>query len=226
MHFEFLMEDQSSARAMEILIPKLLGRNVTHKIHSYKGIGRIPKGLQPKTDANKRILLDRLPHLLRGYGKIPHYGHIVIICDLDDRDKATFLSELYQLLDSCDPKPDAIFCLAIEEFEAWYLGDLAAVRKAYPHAKENILNGYENDSICDTWELLADAVYKGGSKALNDRGWQAVGEQKSIWARTISPHMDVEHNASPSFQDMRSRLRNIADMQTSASSAHPAPPSC
>ena len=35
MHFEFLTEDQSSARAMEILIPKVLGDAITFRIHPY-----------------------------------------------------------------------------------------------------------------------------------------------------------------------------------------------
>jgi len=210
MHFEFLMEDQSSEKSMKILIPKLLGDKVTYNIHPYKGIGRIPKGLRPKSDASKRILLDQLPRLLRGYGSVPNCGTIVIVCDLDDKDKKQFLSELHSVLDACNPKPQALFCLAVEEFEAWYLGDLKAVRKAYPKTKLQVLNNYVNDSICGTWETLADAVYKGGHEALSKKGWQAIGEQKSAWAEAISPHMNVEDNASPSFQFLRSRLRSVA----------------
>ncbi|MDR2861275.1 MAG: DUF4276 family protein [Syntrophobacterales bacterium] len=208
MHFQFLTEDQSSAKAIKILIPKLLGSKITYNIHPYKGIGHIPKGLCPKSDASKRILLDQLPKILRGYGRTPHCGTIVIICDLDDKDKNKFSAELHKLLSACDPKPVTIFCLAIEEFEAWYLGDLAALKKAYPKAKDSILTRYKNDSICGTWELLADAVYKGGSKALMEKGWQAVGEEKSVWAKTITPHMNVENNRSPSFRDMCMQLRS------------------
>lgn len=209
MHFELLTEDQSSAKAMEILIPKLLGNEITFRIHPYKGIGRISKNLRPKSDANKRILLDQLPKILRGYGHTPHSGIIVIICDLDDKDKQQFLSELQEILDACNPKPQTLFCLAIEEFEAWYLGDLNAVRKAYPYVKNAVLNSYVNDSICGTWELLADAIYKGGSKELNKRGWQSVGEQKSVWAGTISPHMNVNDNISPSFIEMYAQLQSV-----------------
>ena len=214
MHFEFLTEDQSSKEAMNILIPKLFGNGITFRVRSYKGLGHIPKNLRPKTDASKRILLDRLPEILRGYGRTPNSGTIVIICDLDDRDGRQFLTELNRVLDSCDPKPSAVFCLAIEEFEAWYLGDLNAIKKAYPRAKSNILSGYKNDSICGTWELLADAIYKGGCKTLLKKGWQAVGEQKSIWAKTISPYMDVDSNISPSFNAMRSQLRNRAGLHS------------
>ena len=210
MHFEFLVEDKSSAKAMEILLPKLLKEKITYRILSYKGLGYLPKGLRPKGDASKRKLLDQLPKLLQGYGKVPHFGHIIIICDLDDKNKQHFLSELENKLNACYPKPDAHFCLAKEEFEAWYLGDLAAVRKTYPKAKETILNGYKNDSICGTWELLADAVCKGGSDGLIKKGWQAVGKQKSIWAEEISPNMDVNINISPSFKNMLKQLRSIA----------------
>jgi hypothetical protein len=209
MHFEFLIEDQSGAKAMEILLPKLLDDKATYKIIPYKGLGRLPKNLLPGSDANKRILLDQLPRLLRGYGKVPHLGYVIIICDLDDRNKQLFLKELNGVLDACNPKPDARFCLAIEEFEAWFLGDLSAVRKAYPKAQDRFLRSYKNDSICGTWELLADAVCKGGSKALKTKGWQSVGMQKSIWANEISPHMNVEKNVSPSFNEMRSQLQSI-----------------
>jgi len=214
MHFEFLIEDQSGAKAMKILAPKFLGGTNTFRIHSYKGIGHIPKGLKPKSDASKRKLLDQLPRLLRGYGKIPNYGTIVVICDLDDKDKTQFLSELRNTLNACDPKPATLFCLAIEEFEAWYLGDLDAIRAAYPTAKHNVLIGYVNDSICGTWELLAEAIYKGGPKKLRKKGWQTVGEEKSKWAESISPYMDIERNISPSFIYMRTQLQQIISLAT------------
>ena len=215
MHIEFLVEDQSSVKAMEILLPKLLeGKASFRIIRPYKGAGRLPKDLRPKSGAAKRILLDQLPRLLRGYGKVPHIGHIIIICDLDDNNKNQFLSELNNVLNVCYPKPDAHFCLAIEEFEAWYLGDLAAVRKAYPKAKDNVLKGYKNDDICGTWELLADAVCIGGSNSLTKKGWQAVGKQKSIWASEISPHMNINDNISPSFIDMLKQLQSITAKNT------------
>ena len=69
---------------------------------------------------------------------------------------------------------------------------------------------FVNDSICGTWELLADAVVTGGSKALTTRGWQAVGKEKSIWAVRVAPLMDVEKNASPSFRYFREKLRELS----------------
>ncbi|MCL2202559.1 MAG: DUF4276 family protein [Defluviitaleaceae bacterium] len=216
MHFEFLVEDASGKKAMEVLAPKLLGDTDTFRIFPYKGNGHLPKGLKPKTDARKRILLDQLPKLINGYGRTPDCGVIVIICDLDSRDYMAFMAQLESLLNSCTKKPkDTLFCLAVEEFEAWYLGDLAAIRKAYPNAKEYILNRYENDSICGTWELLADAIYKGGRIELSKKG--QVGVEKYAWAEKISPFMDVSKNASPSFNEMRKQLHSLKSKYKGAS---------
>ena len=104
------------------------------------------------------------------------------------------------VLDGCHPKPEAHFCIAIEEGEAWFLGDILAVRTAYPKAENAVLDSYINDSICGTWEKLADAVHPGGSTALYNKGWQAIGEEKSKWADAIAPHMNVTVNNSPSFR--------------------------
>jgi hypothetical protein len=210
MHFEFLVEDQSCGKAMEILVPKMIKNGNTYRIKSYKGLGHIPKKQKPKTDANKRIFLDQLPRLLRGYGRAQPESFIILICDLDDRNRKSFLAELLDVLNACTQKPNAYFCLAVEELEAWYLGDLDAIHAAYPGAKSNILNGYINDSICGTWELLADAVYDGGHISLSRKGWQAIGLEKTLWAKTISPRMKVENNKSPSFNYLRKTLNMLS----------------
>ena len=46
MHFEILVEDQSGKKALEVLVPKIIGDAHTFRIHEYKGIGRIPRDLQ------------------------------------------------------------------------------------------------------------------------------------------------------------------------------------
>lgn len=215
MHLEFLVEDVSGMRALEVLIPKIMGAGPSFRIHPYKGIGRIPKGMRGEVDPSKRILLDALPRLLRGYGQtyfqagVPHA--VIVVCDLDHRNRADFLSELEATLDGCLHKPNALFCLAIEEGEAWLLGDLPAIRTSFPHAKLAALQGYENDSICGTWEVLANALVKGGAKALARGGWQDVGAEKSKWARQIPPNMDVENNQSPSFRRFRDALRKTVE---------------
>ncbi|MGD9826126.1 hypothetical protein [Desulfobacter sp.] len=216
MHFEILVEDQSGKKALDILVPKIIGDDHTFNVHPYKGIGRIPKNLGGKADVSKRILLDQLPKLLRGYGntfaKYPagFPAAVILVCDLDDKCLKAFRQELLDILNACDPKPETRFCICIEEGEAWFLGDIPAVRSAYPKAKHAVLNAYVNDSICGTWERLADAVYKGGSTALSAKGWQSVGAEKSQWAEKIPLYMDVTNNASPSFAYFRQKLLELS----------------
>jgi len=102
-----------------------------------------------------------------------------------------------------------LFRLAIEEIEAWYLGDQDALLAAYPRAKRNLLEKYEQDSACDTWELLADAVHSGGSAAIKKAGWPLPGQVKHEWAERIGPLMDPERNLSPSFGKLRDGLRRL-----------------
>lgn len=216
MHFEFLVEDQSGKKALDILVPKIIGDDHTFNVHPYKGIGRIPKNLGANGHADKRILLDQLPRLLRGYGHTfasypaDYPAAVILVCDLDDKCLKAFRQELFNILNACNPRPETRFCVAIEEGEAWFLGDMPAVKLAYPRAKEAVLSAYVNDSICGTWELLADAVYNGGSTALSSKGWQAVGAEKSQWSERISPNMNVETNVSPSFIYFRQKLLELA----------------
>jgi len=218
MHFEILVEDQSGKKALDILVPKIIGCNHTFKVHSYKGIGRIPKGLKGASDPKKRILLDQLPKLIQGYGKTfanypdDYPAAVILVCDLDDKCLKAFREELLEILNTCMPQPETRFCIAIEEGEAWFLGDLLAVKSAYPNAKDAVLNSYTNDSICGTWEKLADAVYSGGSQKLSGLGWQTIGIEKSRWAEEISPHMDIDNNQSPSFCYFRNTLRALAGL--------------
>lgn len=131
--------------------------------------------------------------------------------DLDDRDCMELKQELLAVLDDCTPSPRTLFRIAIEESEAWLLGDRRAVREAYPDAKVPVLTGYEQDSICGTWERLADAVHPGGSMRLKKAGWPAPGRAKYEWAARIAPHMDPDRNRSKSFQVFRDGIRSLAE---------------
>lgn len=222
MHFEILVEDLSGKKALEILVPKIVGTEHTFTVHAYRGIGRIPKDMRDPRDASKRMLMTNLPRLLKGYGRtqagrLGFPEAVVLVCDLDDKCLKMFRAELDTILDQCHPKPMARFCIAIEEGEAWLLGDMSAIKVAYPKAKEPVLKSYVNDSICGTWEKLADAIYSGGAAALSKRGWHAVGAEKSKWAEDIAPSMTIEDNRSPSFLYFCQKLRELANAPKQAS---------
>lgn len=216
MHFEILVEDQSGAIALGHILEKILGTSGTDhswRIHNFLGIGHLPKDLSPKTYSSKKLLLTRLPQLLQGYGKslCNMDAAVIIVVDLDNNNCLEFKQQLMTVLQQCNPQPQALFRIAIEESEAWLLGDRYAVQRAYPKAKENILDEYEQDSICGTWEKLADAIYSGGAKELNKRGGPHTGRMKCEWADNIAPHINIETNRSRSFQVFRDGIRNLID---------------
>ncbi len=215
MHFEILVEDLSGKATLDILMPKIIGKQHTCRVICYRGIGHIPKNLKSHTDVHHRILLDRLPDILRGYGKTytdnpaKYSTVLVVICDLDEKCLKTFRQLLLDMLNECKPEIETRFCIAVEEGEAWFFGDPSAIKKAYPKAKINILNRYQNDSICGTWEHLADAIYPGGSSVLVKKPWFVIGKEKSSWAETITPYMNVDINKSPSFCYFRDKIREL-----------------
>lgn len=212
LHIEFLIEDASGKILLEALLPRLLGplgQPHSWRVHGYKGIGTVPPGLGGVGDPSKRILLQQLPRLLRGYGKTNGIDAVVVVLDTDRRDCRTVLAELQGVLDQCDPAPKTIFRLAIEEIEAWYFGDQSALLKAYPRADKKVLKKYQQDSVCGTWESLADAIHPGGSKSLLKTGWPAPGQAKCVWAEKIGPLLDPDNNRSPSFCKLRDRVRRL-----------------
>ena len=217
MHFEVLVEDKSASIAIGYMLEKILGPNNTRhswRVIPYKGLGRIPKGLG-KTSANKRILLDRLPMLLRGYGRWPDSSRcsVVVVVDADYRDCVEFKQELLDVLTQCQPRPRTLFRIAIEESEAWLLGDKRAVLAAYPKARRAVLDAYVQDSVCGTWEVLGAAVSSKRERS-DLLSWPQSGIAKCRWAETIAPHMDVDENASPSFRAFRDGIRALANDST------------
>jgi hypothetical protein len=215
MHFEILVEDASGRIALAAILPKILGvqgEPHTYRCHAYKGIGIVPKNLRPGTDASKRILLDQLPRILKGYGRslVPESASVVVVVDQDRRDCKKLKAKMLEVLQTCHPQPETLFRIAVEEMEAWLLGDRIAIKTAYPRARSRILEGYVQDSVCNTWETLADAIHSGGAAALKRQGYPLIGQAKCVWAERIAPLMEPNRNASKSFQVFIDGLRRLA----------------
>lgn len=211
MHIQFLLEDQSTKVLIDILMEKVIANNndFTFDCKSFRGIGGFtPKNTVKETKTGK--LLNDLATYLRGFNKsligIP--AAIIVIVDNDDRTTEQFKMELNDVAKKNNITIDHVFCVAIEEVEAWLLGDKKAVLMAYPHAKTAVLNSYEQDSICGTWEVLADIVYNGGIRKFTKDcpTYIEKGKYKAQWAKRIGQYMDLDSNESPSFNLFISEL--------------------
>ena len=162
MHFQYLVEDQSGAALIRILMQKIveLYPNATYDCKGFRGIGGFTRKNTIKETKTGKLLND-LATYLRGFDRSLQSfpSVIIVVLDSDDHDVQQFRSELEAVAMQNMIKIDHVFCLAVEEIEAWLLGDRHALLSAYPHAKMHVLNTYVQDSICGTWEVLADAVY-------------------------------------------------------------------
>jgi hypothetical protein len=222
MHFEFLVEGQTELTALSILMKSFLGEYGTPhtwRIHKHRGIGKIPSDPRTRPNRSDQSLLHNLPSKLRAYGK-ENRGDLVVVVlvDLDDRpDCIAFKQELISLKDECSSGMQTIFRIAIEELEAWFLGDKPALEKAYPNGNFSVYDKYKQDSQCGTWEVLAELVHTGGLQALMAKGKRSVRvlEEKRKWAAKIAPEMDVTANQSPSFCSFRDIVQRFAEMPCS-----------
>lgn len=93
-YIEILIEDQSG----EILVKNIMDKyitevpGITYKIHSFKGIGKIPKKVNKLSQVKTQKLLNDLPMYLKGIGRtlesMPGKKAIFVILDSDDADCA------------------------------------------------------------------------------------------------------------------------------------------
>lgn len=193
MHIEVLVEEPSAQTALQNLLPKMLG-NRSFRIISFNG---------------KADLLFKLPKRLCGYANLLRTGwegRIVVLIDEDREDCFALKARLEKiardagLATKTSPEPGGRFTvlnrIAVEEIEAWFFGDIAAMRTAYPRLPPTLgqRRSLRNpDAITGgTWEAL--------EKVLQEAGYFPSGLAKIKVAREISIHMDPARNRSPSFR--------------------------
>ena len=214
MHFQFLIEDQSGGILINQLMKKIsiVYPSVTVDYKSFKGIGGFTKNSKIKEIKTGKLLND-LALYLKGFNKRLQFTNsvIMIVLDNDTRNPKDFRNELEFVASQNNISIDHVFCIAVEEIEAWLLGDREAVLAAYPNARVSVLDNYVQDSICGTWEILADATYHGGyKKFMKDCGetYSEIGKHKCEWAEKIGQYMIWERNCSPSFKLFMTEIYN------------------
>lgn len=201
MHLEFLAEEASLKIALENILPKILPSEITFKIHDFRG---------------KENLLKNLPNRLKGYKAwIPNDWKIVVLIDEDREDCHQLKQRLEDIakqagfVTKTSRKENQDFQvlnrIIVEELEAWFFGDIKALRQAYPKISPHLTKKepYRNpDKIkAGTWEAL--------ERVLKKAGYHKGGLEKFKAARAISPYMNPSLNESKSFQVFYQGLSEI-----------------
>lgn len=197
MHIEILVEEQSMEEVLKNLLPRILPNETTYRLISFQG---------------KHNLLRQLRARLRGYASwITNDYRIVVLID-EDRQNCLELKQqmesaaqevgLSTKTNSGGGRFQVLNRIAVEELEAWFLGDVEALRQAYPRVPSSLANiskFHNPDAVAGgTWETL--------EKTLQRYGYFRGGYPKIEAARAISVHMDPNRNRSKSFQVFRNGL--------------------
>jgi Domain of unknown function (DUF4276) len=203
LRLHILVEGPSEAAFLRGWFPRFLPQHALSVI-PHRGKGRLPAQLPRRPDSRREGLLDQLPAKLRAYGRVldPATDRILVFLDLDEDDCLELKERLLATRNSCDPRPVVLFRIAIEEMEAFYLGDPAAIRDAFPQTNLARMRNYVQDSICGTWEVFQELI-------------RARVEDKVGWAERMAQSLGTEWrgqgaNRSPSFRQLCLGLRQLA----------------
>lgn len=190
MHILCFVEEPSAEAALSNLLPRILPD------HTFQFIV-----FQGKND-----LLNNLESRLRGYRMwLPDDWRIVVLVDEDREDcqQLKLRLETVALRVGLSTKSQAaggvfkvLNRIAVEELEAWFLGDVAALRQEFPRLPASLAQQRglrDPDAVTGgTWETL--------ERILQRYGYYSTGYLKIEAARQISRWMDPDRNRSHSFQ--------------------------
>lgn len=192
MHLEFLVEEPSAEAVLKALVPKIL-----------ESLGAQSTSFNIRVFQGKPDLLKKLPKRLRAYRKYTPPPRIVVLLDADEEDCKALKARMDQIASEAGMTTPAtspqgfqvLNRLAVEELEAWFFGDAAALRAAYPRVSptlEKQKRYRDPDAIKHTWEALEGV--------LQQADYHRGGLEKIRAAREIAQHMAPQNNRSPSFQ--------------------------
>lgn len=200
MHIELLLEEPSAEAFFAEFLPKIMTDDSTWRLIPFQG---------------KADLLSNLEKRLKGYAAwIPDDWRIVVLVDEDREDCRRLKSKLEAaaaaagLLTKTKARKTSFVVLnriAVEELEAWFLGDVEALRAAYPGVPASLGQQakYRNpDAVTGgTWEAL--------ERVLQRAGHFTGGLGKIELARTMGMHLQPVRNRSGSFQCFLSGMASL-----------------
>lgn len=147
---DFFVEERSAEVALEVLVPRIRA-DFDFRIHAYGGVND---------------MLAKLPRRLKGIASCIQPDHrVVVVRDQDRRDCKRLKLEIENIARKAGLLPKGkqaafhvLTRIAIEELEAWWFGDAAALAAEFPGVPASLASrrGFRDpDAIKGgTWEAL------------------------------------------------------------------------
>jgi len=191
---EIIVEEPSMDAALREIMPGIVGGQARWKPVNMRSKGR---------------LLKELPKRLKAYRKRIDKGEdlkIVVLVDRDNDDCEQLKHRLETIVREAGlttktaPRSQGDFQvvtrIAIEELEAWFMGDVDALKAAFSSLSSTKFPGnFSNPDNGGTWERL--------HRFLKRNGIYRNSYPKIEAARKIAKHIEPERNRSRSFQAFR-----------------------
>jgi hypothetical protein len=155
---------------LDVLLPQILPTGVHFRCIPHQG----------KQDLEKSI-----PRKLRTW-QTPNTSFVIV----HDKDRANCIEVKNRLVQLCVQagRPDSLVRIACHELESWFLGDLAAVEKAFNIKKLAEQQQNRKYKIPDKLSNASEELEK-----------LVKGYRKISGAKKIATHMTIEQNYSHSF---------------------------
>lgn len=196
-HAEVLVEDESTAVAVDVILQRLVGESSMQTWHLTPFRG-------------KERMLRNLPAIFYSLGQARYADKVVVVIDQDRDDCQWLKSQIWQMAvsgglvgpDETTQQTSLRVRIAMTELESWFLGDTHAIRTAYPRVGEREVRvSGDVDLRQSAWEFL--------QRPLLRHRYFDTRMPKTIVAKAIAPHLDLspDANASQSFRLFLRTLR-------------------
>ena len=181
-----LTEEQSMGECLKVVIPQLWP-------DSREGLDWLVLSFQGKSHLKKSI-----PQKMKGWGNYRN-PHFIILQDKDSGNCVAIKQELYKI--AYPHKKPFHVRIVCQELESWLLGDLEAIKRAYPQAEIRDNAKFRNpDSLGNASQEL--------ERLINI-------PTKIQPAKSISQHFDLTKNKSKSFNVFIRTLKQLIQKEQS-----------
>jgi hypothetical protein len=194
MTLHVFLEEPSAEYVLRSLLPRMVGRE--HEFFVFRG---------------KQDLMRRLPDRLRGYAgwAVSAGVRIVVLVDRDDDDCTELKGRMEKAATTAGfttgVAGTVLNRIVVTELESWLLGDVPALRQAYPRLPE----GLAAQARFRDPEDVRGGCWEAVELMLKQHGYHLAGLRKGQLAKDVAQHMDVENNRAASFAAFRDGVRRL-----------------
>ncbi|NEQ83656.1 MAG: DUF4276 family protein [Moorea sp. SIO2I5] len=183
----FMLEELSMKNVLDQLLPKIIPDEITYICITHQG----------KQDLEKSI-----PKKIEAFQYSPD-TRFIIVHDQDSNDCKELKSELLKICQTPGKDNNVMIRIICHELESWFLGDLAAVEKAY-NMKPNSLSKQQSKQKYRNPDQLNSA--KQELKRLVKEYYPGIHSKK------IAPYLSLTDNTSHSFQVFIKGIKHLLEV--------------